>query len=218
MASVTNKSYDAIRARILDGTYSPSTHLAEKVIAEEIGVSRTPVREALRKLASDGYVEFAPNRGAFVAQWSERSLSDLIEVRAELAAFAGQLAALHIRKAQLDKLSRINQEMADLAELKPTGYLTEISALNLEFHNTVFDASENEWLASLLRQTAYLPLVQRAQYTFRPFHRLRGFERYSELIDALAKGDGAWASSILRSHFLASKHALLQEQKLSTPP
>ena len=213
MAKTTNKAYEEIRARILDGSYIPGMHLREKEIAEEIGVSRTPAREALRKLASDGYVEFIPNRGAFVAQWSQQSISNLIDVRAELAALAGRLAASHIRREQLDSLARLNQNMAELAERKPPGYLTEVSTLNLEFHNTVFQASENEWLSNLLQQTAFLPMVQRAQYTFQAVDWQRGFERYSELIDALATGDGVWAAAVLRSHFLASKHALLKGQR-----
>ena len=212
MAKATNKAYEEIRSRILDGAYAPGTHLREKEIAEEIGLSRTPAREALRKLAVDGYVEFIPNRGAFVAQWSQQSISDLIVVRAELAALAGRLAASHVRREQLDHLARLNQAMADLAERKPAGYLTEVSALNLEFHSTIFKASENEWLSGLLKQTAFLPMVQRTQYTFQAIDWQRGFDRYRELIEALASGDGVWAATILRSHFLASKHALLKSR------
>ena len=214
MANATNKAYETIRARILDGNYPPGMHLREKEIADEIGVSRTPAREAMRKLAADGYVEYTPNKGAFVAQWSQRSLSDLIDVRAELAALAGRLAASHVRKPQLEELTRLNRAMAELAQQRPPGYLTDVSALNLEFHNTIFKASENEWLLNLLQQTAFLPMVQRAQYAYQPTDWQRGFERYTELISALASGDGAWASSILRSHFLASKHALLKAKSV----
>jgi DNA-binding GntR family transcriptional regulator len=69
-------------------------------------------------------VEFAPNRGAFVAEWSERSLTDLIDVRAELAAMAGRRAASRIKREALDELSRLNRVMSELGERKPAGYLT----------------------------------------------------------------------------------------------
>jgi DNA-binding GntR family transcriptional regulator len=218
LAKTTGKAYEAIRTRILEGNFPPKFHLREKDIAGEIGVSRTPVREALRKLASDGYVEFIPNRGAFVTEWSERSISQLIDVRAELAAMAGRLAAGRIRRGDLDALSRLNRTMAELAERKPAGYLTEVSRLNIEFHDTVFRTTDNDWLLTLLQQTAFLPMVQRAQYGFQSTDWKRGFERYSELIEALAAGDGEWAAATLRSHFHASKHALLRASGAKLQP
>jgi DNA-binding GntR family transcriptional regulator len=214
VAKTTEKAYEAIRSRILKGSFAPAFHLREEEVAEQVGVSRTPVREALRRLAAEGYVEFLPNRGAFVAKWSERSVSDLIDVRAELAAMACRLAASRIRKEDLEALSKLNREMAELAEKKPTGYLTEVSRLNLEFHNVIFRTADNEWLLALLQQTAFLPMVQRAQYGFQASDWQRGFERYSELIHALASGNGDWAAATLRSHFHASKHALLRNRRL----
>jgi DNA-binding GntR family transcriptional regulator len=208
VAKSAGKAYDAIRSRILSGSFPPKFHLRESELAEAVGVSRTPVREALRKLASDGYVQFIPNRGAFVAEWTEASLTALIDVRAELAAMAGRLAASHVRREDLQELGRLNRAMSELADRRPSGYLTEVSRLNLRFHNVVLEATGNPWLLSLMQQTAFLPMVQRAQYGFQGVDWKRGFERYNDLIDALAAGDGEWAAAALRTHFLASKHAL----------
>jgi DNA-binding GntR family transcriptional regulator len=210
VAKSSGKAYEAIRAWILDGTFPSKFHLREKDLAEAIGVSRTPVREALRKLAADGYVQFIPNRGGFVAEWTETSLSDLIDVRAELAAMAGGLAASHIRREDLEELARLNRAMVSLAERRRAGYLTEVSRLNLKFHNVVLMAAGNEWLQGLMQQTAFLPMVQRAQYSFQASDWKRGFERYGDLIDALTAGDGAWAAATLRAHFRAAKYALLR--------
>ena len=212
MAKTTGKAYEAIRARILKGSYPPKLHLREEEVADQVGVSRTPVREALRRLAAEGYVEFVPNRGAFVTEWTERSLSDLIDVRAELAAMAGRLAASRIRRENLEALSALNRAMAELAEARPRGYLTEVSRLNLEFHGIIFRSADNQWLLTLMQQTAFLPMVQRAQHEFQASDWKRGFERYGELIDALASGDGEWAAATLRAHFHASKHALLRHK------
>ena len=81
MAKSSNLAYDAIRKGILDGRYLPRAHLREAAIAADIGVSRTPVREALRRLAADGYVTMVANQGAFVNPQSDESLSELIKVR-----------------------------------------------------------------------------------------------------------------------------------------
>jgi DNA-binding GntR family transcriptional regulator len=218
VAKATGKAYEAIRSRILNGDFPPKFHLREEEVSEQIGVSRTPVREALRKLAADGYVQFMPNRGAFVAEWSERSISDLIEVRAELAAMAGGMAARRIREEDLDALTKLNRTMADIAKRKPVGYLTEVSGLNLEFHNIIFKAADNNWLYTLLQQTAYLPMVQRAQYGFQEIDWRRVFDRYDELIRALKVGDGKWAAAALRSQFHASLNAVRRTAELKNDP
>ncbi len=210
MAKTTDKAYEALRSRILTGDLAPGVHLREEDLAARLAVSRTPVREALRRLAAEAYVEFRPNRGAFVAVWSERSLGDLVDVRAELAAMAGRLAAAGIRRTDLDQLQALNKAMAGLGRRRPAGYLTEVSRLNLQFHDVILRAAGNAWLQTLMQQTAFLPLVQRAQHGFQDTDWKRGFERYADLIDALAAGDGEWAASILRAHFRASKLALLR--------
>jgi len=211
MAKTAEKAYEAIRSRILEGSLPPAFHLREEEIAVLIGVSRTPVREALRRLAAEGYVEFYPNRGAFVATWTERSLAELIDVRAELAAMAGRLAAGRIRRDALDRLTALNARMAHLADERAEGYLTEVSRLNIAFHDIILESAGNQWLVPLMQQTAYLPPVQRAQHVFKAVDWKRGFERYAEIIQALVSGDGEWAAATLRSHFHASKHALLRQ-------
>src|SRR5262249_9767086 len=108
----------------------------------------------------------------------------------------------------LDALTKLNQTMADFAKRKPLGYLTEVSRLNLEFHNVIFKAAGNEWLYALLQQTAYLPMVQRAQYGFQELDWRRVFARYEELIGALGLGDGNWAAAVLRAQIHAAMNAV----------
>jgi DNA-binding GntR family transcriptional regulator len=215
MAKAADKAYEAIRSRILEGGYPSGSHLREGDIAEQVGVSRTPVREALRRLSAEGYVDFKPNRGTFVAEWTERSISDLIDVRTELAAMAGRRAASRVRHEDLEILVRLNREMATLAERRPPGYLTAVSMLNLEFHGVILRCADNTWLQSLMQQTAYLPMVQRAQHGYEASDWQRAFAHYTELIDALSSGDAEWAATALRSHFLASKHAAVRRRPQS---
>jgi DNA-binding GntR family transcriptional regulator len=214
MSKTSEKAYEAIRNGILKGEFSPGFHLREKDISKTVGVSRTPVREALRRLAAEGYAELVPNRGVFVARWSSRSLSDLIDVRAELAAMAGRLAARRIRREDLDALTKLNHAMTRLSAKKKPGYLTKAAKFNLEFHDIVFKAAGNEWLILLMKQTALLPMVQGAHHQYTAEDWRRGSEHYRELVDALASGDGEWAAAMLHAHFHASKHALLRNKKV----
>ncbi|HZQ14860.1 MAG TPA: GntR family transcriptional regulator [Pseudolabrys sp.] len=208
MAQAATRAYQTIRARILGGEFPAGAHLREGHLANEIGVSRTPVREALRRLAADGFVQFVPNHGAYVIGWAGDSLTDLIDVRAELAAMGARLAASRIQKPDLDRLTDINKTMAKASMRRGTDYLNECAKLNLEFHAIVFKNSGNQVLEDFLRQTSNIPLVQRSHFEFDSDDWVRATERYTDLISALKAGDGNWASSIIKAHFLASKHAI----------
>jgi len=209
MVKAVDGAYETIRAGILDGRWAPGAPLREEELAAALGVSRTPVREALRRLAADGYVEFPPNGRATVTSWTPDSLADLVDVRAELAALAARKAAQRLGPAELDRLRAINRAMAKLAGQPDARSLRELARLNLAFHAIVFEGSGSEWLPQLLRQTVTLLLVQRAHQGFRRDDWKRSVAHYDELIDAVAARDGEWAASIIRAHFLAAKHTLL---------
>src|SRR5262245_27672557 len=94
----------SLQARILSGEIASGTRLRKEALADEFGLSRTPVREALRKLESTGLIELRPNRGALVRHPTAREIREAYEVRAELEGLAAQLAAARIQDAQLDRL------------------------------------------------------------------------------------------------------------------
>ena len=182
MVKSSNFAYDMIRKDILDGRYRPRAHLREAVIAADIGVSRTPVREALRRLAADGFVTMVPNQGAFVNTWSDELLSELINVRAELAALAAAGAACNIVPDQIDAMTEIVRRMEHI-ELGPDHEaIDEQTALNLKFHKIIFDNCGNRWLSILLQQTSNVANVQRAYYSF-------STEEWTLCGDALRRGD-----------------------------
>ena len=211
MAKSSNHAYEAIRKDILIGRYQARAHLRESAIAADIGVSRTPVREALRRLAADGYVTMVPNQGAFVNRWSSDLFCELISVRAELAALAAAGAARNIGVEQIDAMAEIVRRMALIDTGPGHDSLDEQTALNLEFHRIVFENCGNRWLNILLQQTSHVANVQRAYYSFSAEDWSRGVARYAEMIQALRGGDGEWAGAIFKSHFLASMHAITSQ-------
>ena len=208
MAKSSNLAYDAIRKGILDGRYLPRAHLREAAIAADIGVSRTPVREALRRLAAAGYVTMVANQGAFVNPQSDESLSELIKVRAELAALAAAGAASNVGSDEIDMMAEIVRRMSLIESGPSHESIDEQTALNLEFHRLIFDNCGNRWLNSLLRQTSNVANVQRAYYSFSADDWSRAVARYAEMIQALRVADRGWAAAIFKSHFLASMHAI----------
>src|ERR1700742_3863708 len=108
-------AYKAIRNEILQGQHGPGARLREEDVAERLAISRTPVREALRKLASEGLVSFVPNRGAHVATWDPDEIDDLYGLRAELESYGARLAARRAGFVNLDELRRLDRRMKELA-------------------------------------------------------------------------------------------------------
>jgi DNA-binding GntR family transcriptional regulator len=208
LAKSAARAYDYVREHILSGHYAPGQALREHVLAAEIGVSRTPIREALRRLAADGFVSFVANQGAAVTEWTERSLADLIDVRSELAAMAARLAAGGIQADELDALRLLNVRLSQVAQRRASDYLNEAARLNIEFHQIIFRAAANPWLKQLLEQTSYLPMVQRAYFEFDAAAWQHASARYDDLIEALSLGDGEWAASAIRSHFRAARQSI----------
>jgi DNA-binding GntR family transcriptional regulator len=216
LAKSAAKAYDYIRTRILEGTLPPSSHLVEHILASEINVSRTPIREALRRLAADGFVTFVPNQGAKVVEWSEEALADLIDVRSELAGMAARLAAGRISKEEIEELKRLNAQLAKITERRDDGVLTEAARLNNMFHRVIFNASGNSWLIQLLEQTAYLPMIHRAHFAFDPLAWKHGIARYEDLIDAFSAREATWAESLIQTHFLAAKY-MIRHRRTAAP-
>jgi DNA-binding GntR family transcriptional regulator len=169
------------------------------------------VREALRRLAADGYVTMVANQGAFVNSWSDESLSELIAVRAELAALAAAGAARNIGAEQINEMTEIVRRMSLVESGPQHESIDEQTSLNLEFHKIIFDNCGNRWLNNLLHQTSNVANVQRAYYSFSADDWSRAVARYVEMIQALRVADSEWAGAIFKSHFLASMHAITSQ-------
>jgi len=162
--ALVDKLASQLHARVLSGELPSGTRLRQKALAEEFGVSRTPVREALRKLQAGGLVELQPNRGAVVRGLSPREIRDAYEVRAALEALAAGLAAERVNREQLHRLERAQGEFRAALQ----GTITrrqggrEIAARDVRrwasandaFHQTIHEAGGNEVLAGTLAQLA----------------------------------------------------------------
>ena len=208
MARAADQAYEFIRDAIAAGTYTPGSRLREEELADDIGVSRTPIREALRRLDSEGVVEFVPNRGAHVAAWSDQDLAEIFDLRAVLEGFAARLAARNISDEQLQLLRDLSVEMDELAAGRSKDRLERISALNNEFHRIVVEASGNRQLVQLVAGLVQVPLVHRTfrRYDEQSLQRSMGHHR--ELITALERGDVNWAGTVMRSHVYAARAVL----------
>ena len=148
--SLRGKVFHKLRENILSGVYQDHEELREAAIGEEMGVSRTPVREALRQLELEGLVTLVPNRGAYVTGISSKDVRDIYEIRSMLEGLCARWAVEHITDAQLDEL----EETILLSEFqmkKESGFSAEqIAALDGRFNSILYDASGSRILGPVL--------------------------------------------------------------------
>jgi DNA-binding GntR family transcriptional regulator len=207
MSKAAERAYESIREGITSGGYTAGSRLREQELSALIGVSRTPVREALRRLSAEGIVEFIPNRGAHVASWTDSDLEEIFELRALLESQAARRAATRIDDEGLDQLKDLASQMEALLAKRSEGEaIVEISRLNNEFHQLILEASGSRQLVTTTKGVIQVALVRRtfARYSGRALER--SFAHHRELIESLVAGDSAWAGSVMHSHILAARH------------
>lgn len=209
MAKAAEAAYAAIRQGILSGDLERGQRLREEELAARAGVSRTPVREALRRLDSEGLVEFTPNRGARVTAWSERELDDLYDIRALLEGQGARLAATRVSPEQLEELDDVAARMSRLAR-KGAPAADDLTALNSVFHRAVARASGNSQLDGLVRSIIDVPLVYRTFQRYSPERLLASSFHHVELVHALRAHDAGWAEAVMRGHILAARTTVLR--------
>jgi DNA-binding GntR family transcriptional regulator len=200
--------YRGIRDMIVDGRYRSGDHLTAETLANRFGVSRTPVREALRRLHSEGLVSILPNRGAHVAGWSSSDLDEVFGLRAVLESYAAELATTALTDDQIDELSFLAGETLRLAVEKPEDFRERIAAANSRLHRIIITAAANRRLAAMIASVVELPLIMRTLHFYHDEDLLRSAGHHRELVTAFRVRDPQWAGSVMRSHLRAAHHVM----------
>jgi DNA-binding GntR family transcriptional regulator len=195
--------FERLRRLILEGEYGPEERLVEGQLAERLGVSRTPIRQALTMLEAEGLVEIAPNKGAVVCSFSIEDVWDIYDLRAVLEGHAARRAAGRIGGEELARLGELAGEMEGLASGRSgdhEGEIRRLVALNNEFHGIIIEASRNRRLLRLVRRTVEVPLVFKAFFWYGQRERDISNHYHRQILSALASGDGERAEIIMREH------------------
>lgn len=216
--SAAERAYDVVRAGILDGTFALGARLPEEEVAARAGVSRTPVREALRRLAAEGFVTSTPNRGVQVAAWTPQDLDEIFQLRALLESHAAERAASRITAEQLEAMDELAAGMERDARDGTPGALDRIAERNSAFHGTILSAADSGRLRALLQTVIVMPLVHRTFHRYTPAALARSMHHHRELLAALSAADGAWAATVMRAHVLAARAVLLAPRADTPPP
>lgn len=209
--TVIERVYQVIRRRILDGHYSPEVFIREEVLAGELKVSRTPVREALRCLLSEGWIELFPHRGVRAVSWTFADVREVFELRAVLEPHGAQRAASRITFHQLHRLDALAEQMELLASAEDEEQLDSIARLNDEFHTIVMDAAESPRLQRLTAAIVQVPVSRRSFFRYGKNQLRCSMQHHRELVAALTARDGDWAAAVMLAHILAARNAQLQQ-------
>ena len=192
-------AYDKLFDAIQSGDILPGDRLLETELAQRFSVSRTPIREAIRRLEAEGIVRHTPRIGAIVRQLGQKEIVELYEMRIVLEATAAEMAALHASQAEIETLSSLNEDMADAANSDHA-----VARINRQFHLCIVDAAGNQFLSHcyhdlsntlmLLGKTT-LDTAQRVQIVC---------AQHNDIITALLNRDAAQAAQMMRIHMQTS--------------
>ncbi|MGW0806844.1 GntR family transcriptional regulator [Nonomuraea sp. NPDC002799] len=193
-----------LRRRILSGEFAQGERLVEDRLAASLGVSRNPVRESIRVLATEGFVEVVPRFGATVARLSAEEGEELFDVRMAIEGLAARLAA---RKRSPAAARRLRQVLEQAKEAVESGHLEQVADLNTAFHLAVGEAAGNSYLSLMMK-----PMLQRAQWVFTQTAATRGPHSWSEhlgLCEAIVAGDEDEAQARAVAHVAAARRSFL---------
>lgn len=205
-----NSVYDFIIQQIKIGEIVPGQTLTERGIANEIGVSRTPIREAFRKLTEQGLMEYEPHKGVKVTLYSKEKIEDLYEIRELLEGLSVRRIAEFHTEEDIKKL----EHYIDLAEKEvEEGSLVKLSEINSEFHNTLAKLSGNHYLLeimSALQMQISLLMSQSLSNKGRPFENI---QEHRLIINAIKSGDKSLAEETAKYHVRKSRDNILLKIK-----
>lgn len=223
MSLQSTHAYNTVRQWILGGEYEPGQRLVEEDLAHRVGVSRTSIRDCLRRLAADGLVRIEANRGSFVLALETAEVDEVFQLRAMLEGHAASLAAQQGDASDWEALAAIANEIDGLLEQKKVPELTlyqQFQASNTRFHLTLLRASRSTRLQSMARNLLELPLVTLKQHAWPGEVSVRRSNaQHRDLIDALRAGDATLARLSMQAHILTARpRAVVAAQSAAKAP
>ncbi|HZX04909.1 GntR family transcriptional regulator [Kribbella sp.] len=200
-AGSTRSVYDAVWARFLDGTYSSGDRLPEAALADELGVSRTPVREALGRMLAEGLVAPAA-RGVVVAGLDHDAMLRLFDFRRDLEGYAAELTASRARDGLIAPVwfQGLKDTAAEFAVAVDQSDATAATRSNMQFHELIVEASDNEFLADAHRRAIARLAVSTALNLEDPTWAHQAAEQHDRIATAITTGDVSTARALSESH------------------
>lgn len=209
--------FQTLRQAILRGELEPGERLMEIHLANRLGVSRTPIREAIRKLELEGLVVMIPRRGAIVASITEKDLKDVLEVRRTLEIMAGEIACERITPELLEQLKNTGHEFM---VRKDTNDFTSLAEVDVKFHDIIYAATGNQRLISILNNLREHMYRYRLEYLKDTGSHERLNSEHYEIYEGIRNGDKETVKAAIGRHIDNQRDAILaaiRENKTEEP-
>jgi DNA-binding GntR family transcriptional regulator len=198
--------FESLREAIISGRLKPGERMMEIQMAEEMGVSRTPVREAIRKLELEGLVVMIPRKGAYVAGLSLKDIVEVFEIRGALEGLAAELAAERITDDELENLERY---LVRITEDIEKGDLGKVVETDTDFHTQLYKASRNDWLLQIINNLR--EQIQRFRTTSLsyPGRMKEAVEEHRQIVEAISSRNGKLARKLAYEHIEKAENSLM---------
>jgi DNA-binding GntR family transcriptional regulator len=198
--------FESLREAIISGVLPPSERLMEIQLAEEMGVSRTPVREAIRKLELEGLVVMIPRKGAYVAGMSMKDIVDVFEIRGALEGLAAELAA---ERATDEELEAMERYLVKISEEIDNGDLSKVVETDTDFHTLIYKASRNARLSQIINNLR--EQIQRFRTTSLSYPgRMKiALEEHRKIVEAVSSRDGDLARKLAQEHIENAENTMM---------
>lgn len=216
-----DRAFQSVRRDILAGVLEPGTRLGEVDLAERYGFSRTPIREGLRRLESEGLVEVLPHRGARVVDWSEVDLPELYALRARVEGFAARAAATRIGEEHFVRMAQLCDEMEQITRGGNPGdpqTLEAIADCNTELHGMVANVAGNFYIDAVRKVVVIGGLIRRGLQAYTLEDLERSNHHHRELLAALRAHDPEWAEAVMLAHVHSAKVRVIKAAAQPSDP
>lgn len=205
---IREEVFTMLRQAILTGKLQPGDRLVERELAEQLGVSRTPVREALRKLELENLVTHIPRKGVVVSEISKKDVIEIFDIRASLEGLASSLAAQKATKEDLQGLKELLKEMENASVSRNSDSLNEIHD---QFHKMLFDIADSPRLVQMINSLSdYINRFMKAGYSI-PGRSSAAMQEHRELLESIEAKDSLRAETIAGKHVMNSKATVLKQ-------
>lgn len=209
LVTTAERAAGAVREMILHGELPAGARLGEVELAERFGVSRTPIREALTRLAAEGLVELAPNRGARVSSWSVAELEGVFDLRSALEPRLTGLAVPKASAADVTELGGLADRMVEVGRPGPDQDLDALVPLNREFHGRLVALADHPGLATALSSVIHAPIQLRNFHAYDEASLRRSLSHHIEIVAAMRVGDPVWAHAVMTAHIHNARAVML---------
>ena len=197
--SLRGKVFHKIREDILSGKYKDNEELKEVAIGEELGVSRTPVREAFRQLELEGLIHIIPNKGAYVTGITVKDVKDIYMIRSLLEGLCARWATEHITAEQMDEMEE-NVYLAEFHAKK--GHMEQLAQLDNRFHDILYEACDSKMLENQLKAFHEYVLRVRKKTLANAERALKSNEEHKGIMEAIKAGNADLAEKLAHQHMI----------------